>query len=309
MTVTSEQSVEQAEEIPSQRVFRVEVMRAVRLSTSFIRVTFTGDDLRYFADNGYDQRIKVVLPHAEGGFHHFPENGRDWYQRWRALPSERKNQFRTYTVRAVRQDQAQVDVDFVLHGDSGPASRWVARAQPGAPAILVGPNAAYGAVHGGLEWRPPAEATSVLLAGDETTVPAITNIIETLPAGVRARVLLEVPAADDALPIAAGPDVEISWLARGTAAHGELLVPAVRQAALSVAVAGSGADKTLNDVDVDTDILWEVPDPQNGTFYAWLAGEAGVVKTLRRYLVQELGVDRRAVAFMGYWRTGRSEPN
>ena len=42
--------------------------------------------------------------------------------------------------------------------------------------------------------------------------------------------------------------------------------------------------------------------------YAWLAGEAGVIKTLRRHLVVDLGWDRRAVAFMGYWRRpGRGE--
>jgi NADPH-dependent ferric siderophore reductase len=40
--------------------------------------------------------------------------------------------------------------------------------------------------------------------------------------------------------------------------------------------------------------------------YAWLAGEAGTVKGLRRHLVQETGLDRGSVAFMGYWRLGRA---
>ncbi|WP_275410613.1 siderophore-interacting protein [Sinosporangium siamense] len=176
---------------------------------------------------------------------------------------------------------------------------------------IVGPNAAYPGIQDGLEWRAPAEATCVLLAGDETAVPAIRAIVEALPPGVRARVLLEVPAADDSLPIAAGPDVEITWLTRGHAPHGELLVPAVREVAARVAAdadAARGGGSALEDVDVDTTILWEIPtDTAGGTFYAWLAGEAGVVKTLRRHLVQEVGVDRRAVAFMGYWRLGRSE--
>jgi len=61
----------------------------------------------------------------------------------------------------------------------------------------------------------------------------------------------------------------------------------------------------------DDDILWEVPEepalPQRSSgVYAWLAGEAGVVKGLRRHLVQERGIDRRSVAFMGYWRDGRT---
>jgi NADPH-dependent ferric siderophore reductase len=55
----------------------------------------------------------------------------------------------------------------------------------------------------------------------------------------------------------------------------------------------------------DEDDLWDVPDVAAGRFYAWLAGEAGVVVALRRHLVGERGIDRRAVAFMGYWRRGR----
>jgi NADPH-dependent ferric siderophore reductase len=54
------------------------------------------------------------------------------------------------------------------------------------------------------------------------------------------------------------------------------------------------------------DLLWDVPvDASGAGLYAWLAGEAGVVTGLRRSLVG-LGVDRRSVAFMGYWRAGRS---
>ena len=70
----------------------------------------------------------------------------------------------------------------------------------------------------------------------------------------------------------------------------------------------------VEEVDVDTDILWEVPRTAKGgaalksaRLYAWLAGEAGAIKALRRHLVSERGVDRRAVAFMGYWRLGRAE--
>ena len=46
---------------------------------------------------------------------------------------------------------------------------------------------------------------------------------------------------------------------------------------------------------------------KSAPLYAWLAGEAGAIKTLRRHLVTTRGVDRRAVAFMGYWRVGKAE--
>jgi NADPH-dependent ferric siderophore reductase len=51
-----------------------------------------------------------------------------------------------------------------------------------------------------------------------------------------------------------------------------------------------------------------LPDPATGgdhvDLYAWIAGESAMVTGLRRHLVKELGVDRRQVAFMGYWRRG-----
>jgi NADPH-dependent ferric siderophore reductase len=60
-------------------------------------------------------------------------------------------------------------------------------------------------------------------------------------------------------------------------------------------------------VDVDSEILWESPQEAHGGFYAWIAGESAAVKTLRRLLVRDHGIDRSRVAFMGYWRLGRSE--
>ena len=69
-----------------------------------------------------------------------------------------------------------------------------------------------------------------------------------------------------------------------------------------------GTDNKVDDVDVDTELLWDSPvDPTTGDFYAWIAGEAATVKALRRHLVSDLGVARSNVAFMGYWRRGRSE--
>jgi NADPH-dependent ferric siderophore reductase len=90
------------------------------------------------------------------------------------------------------------------------------------------------------------------------------------------------------------------------------LIPAVREATgrlFTQGAAGEWRAQELEDIDVDLDDLWEVPEPvaETGSFHVWLAGEAAVIRTLRRHLVAECGVDRRAVAFMGYWRLGRSE--
>ncbi|MFI6920741.1 siderophore-interacting protein [Nonomuraea spiralis] len=290
------------------RAFDVQVRGLRRLSPSFLRVTFTGDDLHEFADNGWDQRIKLVLPIPGAGVTRFPR-GADWFKQWYAQGDER-NPLRTYTVRAVRPEAAEVDIDVVLHDDcagpAGPAARWIAAAESGSQAALFGPNGLYDGFHGGLEFRPPAGFGNVLLAGDETAVPAIVGILERLPAHVTGEALLEVPYDEDVLPVVTASGVKITWLARGDAPWGARLEPAVVEAAARILPAGA-AGVEPEEVDVDTEILWEVPEDGDSPCYAWLAGEAAVIKRLRRHLVSERGMDRKAVAFMGYWRQGRSE--
>ncbi|TYP82784.1 siderophore-interacting protein [Blastococcus xanthinilyticus] len=305
-----------APQIPAYRTFPVQVSRVQRLSPSFLRITFAGPELGDFSSNGLDQRIKVLLPLPGRGVLDCPA-GDDWYGEWRALPPERRMPLRTYTVRAARPERQEVDVDFVLHGATGPASAWAEQAATGDEVVLVGPNARFPGPTGGVEWHPPADASCLLIAGDETAVPAICAIVESLPDGRRARVLLEVPTAADALNVAAPAGVDITWLPRWPAdgapaePRGRLLTAAVVATVreLGDLLAPSPAAE-LVDVDVDSGILWEVPDADavptgSSGVYAWLAGEAGVVKGLRRHLVQDVGVDRRSVAFMGYWREGR----
>lgn len=307
----------QAVQIPVYRPFVVRVARLQRLSPSFLRVTFTGADMADFASNGPDQRIKVVLPLPGQAHVDFPADP-DWYGAWRAQPVERQMPIRTYTVRELRPEVGEVDVDFVLHGATGPTSAWAATATGGEEVVLIGPNARFPGPTGGFEWHPPTDAACLLIAGDETAVPAVSAIVEALSAGQRARVLLEVPTSADVLDVAAPAGVEISWLPRRTgdggapAPHGRLLTAAVVTAVDELSgVLAPATGLPLEDVDVDAGILWEVPDEGSlprcsSGIYAWLAGEAGVVKGLRRHLVQDRGVDRRSVAFMGYWRDGRT---
>jgi NADPH-dependent ferric siderophore reductase len=306
----------EALQVPVYRPFPVQVARLKRLSPSFLRVTFTGADLDDFSTNGLDQRIKVMLPLTGRGISDCPDAA-DWYGAWRALPPERRMPIRTYTIRALRPELHEIDVDFVLHGATGPASAWAEQAGVGDEVVLIGPNARFPGPTGGFEWHPPTDASCLLIAGDETAVPAICSIVESLPAGQRARVLLEVPTAEDALNVAAPAGVELTWLPRrpadgsAVAPRGTLLTAAVVATVDELAglLAPTPAVE-LDDIDVDSGILWEVPPEEalprrSSGVYAWLAGEAGVVKGLRRHLVQERGVDRRSVAFMGYWRDGR----
>ena len=293
---------------PAYRPYRATVSAIRRLSPGFQRVSLTCDEFETFGTERLDQRIKLVFPLADGSFSAL--DGGDWYDQWRALPEHRRNPFRTYTVRDVSQEDCRVDIDFVVHGDGGPAAAWLSTAGLGDELVVVGPDALSPHSGVGIDWCPGA-ARDLLLVGDETAAPAITSILETLPASRRAHAFIEVPVEEDALPLDVGPNVQVTWIARAGAEHGSRLVPAVTAwlAEHPEVVAAAAADRvqSLDDVDVDVEILWERPERTAEGFYAWIAGESGVVKTLRRLLVRGHGIDRGRVAFMGYWRLGRSE--
>ncbi|MCP2637043.1 siderophore-interacting protein [Microbacterium sp. HD4P20] len=293
------------------RFFRARVIAITDLTPSFRRFTFGGDDLADYGDPGFDQRVKIVFPTRSIDLNAMP-TGEDWYARWRDLPEDQRPPFRTYTTRYVRNERCEVDVDMVSHDVLGPASDWIARAQVGDEVLIFAPTRAHTGVSYGIDFVPPAQVESILLAGDETAAPAIAAILEQLPADATGVVALEVPHIGDLAYLPHHPGFEYRVGARDAGARHGHLVSSVTDAAAHLAPAGRGAD--VEEVDIDTDILWEVPRTAKGgaalksaRLYAWLAGEAGAIKALRRHLVAERGVDRRAVAFMGYWRLGRAE--
>lgn len=320
LTLVPERAVAR-DERPAYRPFRVEVAAITRLSELFTRVTFRGDQLAHFGTDALDQRIKLVFPHADGEYGDFgiddPRVALDgtWYTRLRALPDAERNQIRTYTVRGIRPASRELDVDLVVHGHRageapGPAAAWLADAAVGDALVIIGPDARSIHSRTGIDWHP-GDAREVLLAGDETAAPAICAILETLPADRTARAFIELPDAAHAPALGPVGDA-ITWLSRGDAPVGSALEPAVRAWAaahphlLSPALA-AGPPAELDDVDVDAGLLWESPADEHRGFYAWLAGEAAAIKSLRRFLVTETGIDRHAVAFMGYWRAGQAE--
>ncbi|QBE50107.1 siderophore-interacting protein [Leucobacter triazinivorans] len=306
-------------------VARAKVVGVERISPTFVRATFGGEPLRGIGNPGrtLDQRIKLIFPPESGALPQLAD-APDWYAAWLAIPEEARGSMRTYSIRELQVEQSgetRLVVDFVLHlepGATGPASLWASRAAVGDELLLIAPR--RGRLDGGgIEFEPGA-AASVLLAGDETAAPAIARILEELPAEARGIAFIEVPLAADRLPVDAPAGVEVRWLPRGAALHGAELIPAVLEhlgdppraggpgatdAENGAASGGQGAEQ----------LLWETPqysglgeeigqDPGRHERYFWIAGESGVVTSVRRHLVRELGIARSQVAFMGYWRRG-----
>ncbi|MEU3509898.1 siderophore-interacting protein [Streptomyces longwoodensis] len=174
---------------------------------------------------------------------------------------------RTYTVRAWDPEHRELTLDFVIHGDEGLAGPWAARVQPGETVRFMGPGGAY---------APDPEADWHLLAGDESALPAIAAALESLPRGASVRAFIEVSGPEEEQKI--DSDVDVVWLHRGDRPIGEPLVEAVRAL-----------------------------DFPEGRVHAFVHGEAGCVKELRRLLRVERQIPREDLSISGYWRLGHNE--
>ncbi|MFF0265620.1 siderophore-interacting protein [Kribbella sp. NPDC004536] len=243
------------------------------LSPHLRRVTFVAPRIKEAVTAGPDQRIKVLLAPPNGSAIRLP-SGPDWYADWCAQSVDERFIMRTYTVRALRPEVAELDVEFVLHGVNGPASAWVSSAQPGDQVGLLLPFAVdttstKGLLHSGVDYVPPATSVRRVLVADETALPALAGILEELPAGVDATVFVAVPSEADIRPLTGAADV--TWVTEGS------LVDAVKSAALPF-------------------------DPD----YAWVAGESSMIKEVRRHLVNAVGMPKPAISFQGYWKRGEA---
>ncbi len=295
----------------------VEVVSVERLSPSFVRVELGSAELADLGVDGplYDQRVKLVFPHAGTGGRSSVGDPGVWTMDWLQLPVEERGHMRTYTIRDVRGSGAAttIVIDIVLHlaGDEvGPGSTWAASAAPGDRLVLVAPRRGY--PFGGIEFTA-GPGDELLLVADETAVPAVCAILEQLPATARGAAFLEVPQVGDVLDVRGPGDVSITWLPRADAPLGQRLHDEVVR---HLGICGATVEVSPEEVDPD---LWETPGYSSSGeeipaaravghefdgLYAWIAGESRVVTGLRRHLVNELHIDRSQVAFMGYWRRG-----
>ncbi|WP_445010502.1 siderophore-interacting protein [Vreelandella stevensii] len=304
---------------PNYRLFDITLARRPQVCASLVRFTFTGPEVGRMATYAPDQRVKLFFPTGSGSLDPLFEIARleehDWYGAYRALPDAQRPAARTYTIRALRPEQAEVDVEFVLHGDNGPASRWAMHAQPGDRLAMTAPDANAEGPKQGYEWKPPQGVRRILIIADETALPAAAGILETLdglPLKPKVEALLEVPRSDDVQPLPQA--AKLRWLPRDTehgCQHGELLMRALRDIDLHKeiqALGGTGMPGVTNDEYDDEDgPLWEPATlDDSAPFYAWIAAETKVAMRLRRYLVNELGLPKQYVTSMGYWRQGKA---
>jgi NADPH-dependent ferric siderophore reductase len=231
-----------------------------------VRITLSGDDLEGFATDGPASHVKLVFPAPGQERPALPVAGPDGLA-W--PPGAPRPLMRTYTPRRFDSARRELDIDFVLHDQPGPASAWAARARPGDTVVVVGPRGRYLA--------EPASAWH-LIVGDETALPAIATILEELPADVPALVVVEVVDAEEQLPLESKADLRVTWLYRGDAVAGSALELAVRAT--------------------------ELP-PGDGQVF--VATEAGSMRRIRRHLIADRAIDKDRLYTRGYWMYGQAD--
>lgn len=251
----------------------LEVRGRVFLTPGFASVTLGGPGVRDLTAVGNDQAVRLFFPREGQNTLRMPTVSNEaWIAQLMLLPRSVRPWVRNLTIRRVRPADDEIDIEFALHGDT-PMASWVRRVVPGDPAGIFDIGTTY---------RLPEHAQGQLLVGDESALPAVLSILDTTPDALPTEVYLEVARTADFRELDARPGIRVHWLGRDDAGlrPGELLLEAVRRAQLPA-----------------------------GRVHTWVAGESRLVTSVRRHLVNDRGMAKRDISFVGYWRLGRSAPS
>lgn len=244
---------------------KIEVAGVERITPHMVRVSFTGEGLKDFALPGPGGHVRLFLPDAgkESPLPALDAEGR--------LPEGTPRPLsRVYTPRRFDDAAKRLDVDIVLHeGTDGPGSSWAKSAGQGNQLLMTGPS--------GRPYTADPEADWYVIVGDHAGLPAVASIVESLPAGKRADVYVEVPDAADELELKSAATLTVKWVHGGHDAPGEALASAIKTT--------------------------EIPQG-NGRIF--VACEAGAMREIKRNLLQDRGLNREHVYTHGYWQRGEA---
>ncbi|WP_328467737.1 siderophore-interacting protein [Actinoplanes sp. NBC_00393] len=259
-------------------VIMLDVVGSERISPNVVRVTLGGAGLDRFTPIGFDQWFRLFLPREGQDTLKLPTATSGlWYAQYLTTAKPKRPWVRNYTVRAFRDDPRELDVDFVVHleedGSCGPAASFALNAKAGDQ---------VGLLDQGIGYNPRHEHDWTLIVADETGLPAVAGICESLPEDAKGVAIVELPSIEDKQDFRVPAGIELEWVPRN--GHG--------------GVPGGLALSRLRET-----------APREGSVYAYLVGESALVTGGRRHLVEEQRVPKNHVDFIGYWRHGRAAGN
>lgn len=237
------------------------------ITPTYVRITVAGDDLAGFQSLDPEDHIKLAFPEPGADAPVLPVVGEKGIE----YPEGAKRPtLRDYTPRRFNADTNELVIDFVLHGE-GPASNWASQAVPGHKLGILGPRGSH-VVEDVFDWY--------LLVGDDTVVPSIARRLEEAKPGTKVIAFVEVDSATDEQQIETAADVELTWVHRSGAPAGTTTV-------LEDAIRARFAEG--------------IPA---GEVFAWAGGEALSLRGIRRFLLNEAGLNREWTSFSGHWKRG-----
>lgn len=230
--------------MPERRSISTVVTEVAWLTPSMVRIIVSGSDLESFGAGEFS----------------------DHYVKCRFA-----DKTRSYTVRNWEPESLRLTLDFFVHGDTGFAGPWAARAKVGDHLEMMGPGGAY---------APDPDAGWHLMVGDDSALPAIAASLRRVPAGVPVVAVLEVDGPEHQQPLDSPGELRVIWIHR-TGGPGE--APALQLEAV------------------------EALSLPEGRGHAFVHGEATAVRLIRRHLVLDRGLPVESLSASGYWKLRRTD--
>ncbi len=219
-----------------------------------VRLLFTGAALRGLTIDEPAASVRLLVP-SPGAELEIPKwNGNEFLCADGTRPL-----LRTFTPR--RLDAGRLTIDVVQHR-GGAVSSWADSARPGQPAAVSGPGRGY---------VLDRSAAGFVLAGDETAIPAMSQLLEAIPSDKQVSVHIVVKPGFGRVELPGHPRAEVHWGERQSD-PGEAFVLALRA------------------------------EPLVGENPVWAAGNAAAMQQIRKYLFGELGMPRSRATVRGYWK-------
>lgn len=242
---------------------RVGVVGVTPITPRLVRVTVRGPELAGLVVEQPAASVRLLIPSAGTSELVMPT----WHGNEFLLEDGSRPTIRTLTPRRVDPQELQMDLEIVVH-EGGAASAWALEALEGDEAAISGPGRGF---------PVDPEAEGFLLGGDESAIPAISQLLEVLPEDKPVHVIIEVATPEARLVLPRHPGATVEWLDLPDGAPpGDAIVGAVTEA--------------------------ELPEGHR----VWAAGEAAAVQRIRRHLFDERQLPRSATWIRGYWKTGKA---
>lgn len=241
------------------------------ITPHYIRITLTGAEVYRFAETTIGVNNKIYIPPAGVNEIHKPVWDPE-HEKWNLPPEEVRPSIRTYTHRGIDLEKNEMTIDFVAHGDDGPASSWAIHALPG-DKLGIGMRSKSDPLHPEADWY--------LLAGDATAIPVLGVILERLPETAQGIAYIEVHGPEDEQVLLNKSGVKIVWLHNPVAGEGNLLVDAIKQTAL--------------------------PEEGEVRKFGYIAAEFTAVRNIRKFLRVQKDWELEELYAYSYWKYGVAE--